>query len=191
MCWLLREVSISAVKDGGLLLGEVAECHPRVLLLLSLKLVQHEVPSLLGYDLLPLALSHLLSHLDPLRLGVIDLRGHEGFRLGFLDDLDSQLSCGSHLGWLLSRSRLGVATGVDVLHTIIPWCLLLLLFLMALKGHLGVALDRLPPVELIHLVVGSCDYLGGLGAASPVAGRGAFGDRGLHESGTTGGSQIR
>ena len=76
MCWLLREVIISAVKDGGLLLGEVAECQPRVLLLLSLKLVQHEVPSLLGYDLLPLGLAHLLSHLYPLRLGIIDLRGH-------------------------------------------------------------------------------------------------------------------
>jgi hypothetical protein len=105
--------------------------------------------------------------------------------------LDSQLSCGSHLDWLLSRSRLGVATGVDVLHTILPRCLLLLLFLMAGEGHLGVALDRLPPVELIHLMIGSCDYLGGLGAASSVAGRGAFGDRGLHEGSPVGGRQVR
>ena len=159
----MREVFRSAVKDGGVLLGEVTECQPRVLLLLSLKLVHHEVPSLLGYDLLPLALAHLLGNLDPLRLGVIDLRGHEGSSLGFLDDLDSQLSCGSHFGWLLRRSGLGVSTGVDVLHTTLSWCLLLPFFLIAEEGNLGTALNRLPPVELIYLVVGPCDYLGGRG----------------------------
>ena len=45
--------------------------QPRVLLLLTLQLVQYEVPSLLGYKLLPLALAHMLSHLYPLRLGVV------------------------------------------------------------------------------------------------------------------------
>ena len=62
---------------------------------------------------------------------------------------------------------------------------------MTEERHLGVALDRLSPVELIHLMVGPRDYLGGLRAASPVAGRSAFGDRGLHEGGPAGGSQIR
>ena len=51
---------------------------------------------------------------------------------------------------------------------------------MAEEGHLGVALNRLPPVELVHLVVGPCYYLDGLGASSSVAGRGTFRDRGLY-----------
>ena len=42
--------------------------------------------SLLGDDLLPLALAHLLDHLDSPRLGVVDLDGHEGLRLGLLRD---------------------------------------------------------------------------------------------------------
>jgi len=85
---LLRVVLVSVFKDGRLILGKVAECQPRVLLLLSLHLVQCEVLSLLGYYLLPLLATHLLSHLDPPRLGVVDLGGHEDLRLGLLSSLD-------------------------------------------------------------------------------------------------------
>jgi hypothetical protein len=68
----------------------------------------------------------------------------------------------------------------DVLHTILPRCLLLLLFLMAEEGHLGVVLDRLSPVELIHLVVGSGDDFRCLGPAPLVAGGRLFLDRCLN-----------
>ena len=81
---LLRVVLVSVFKDGRLILEQVAECQPRVLLLLSLHLIQCEVLSLLGYYLLPLLATHLLSHLNPLRLGVVHLGGHEGLRLGLL-----------------------------------------------------------------------------------------------------------
>ena len=40
--------------------------------------------SLFLEDLPPLALAHLLDHLDPPRLGVVHLGGHEGLRLGLL-----------------------------------------------------------------------------------------------------------
>ena len=162
-----------------------------MLLLLTLQLVQCEVPSLLGYELLPLALAQLLSHLYPLCLRVINLGGHEGFSLGLLDNLDSQLSGGSCFDWLLRRFGHRITAGVDVLHTVIPWRLLFLLFLLAEKRHLGVALHRLPPVELVHLVVGPRNYFSGLRAASSIAGGGAFHKGRLHESGAAGGSQIR
>ena len=65
-------------------------------------LVQRHVLSLFGYDVLPLALAHLLSHLDSLCFWVVHFGGQEGLRLGLLDDLDSQLSSGSLLllDWL-------------------------------------------------------------------------------------------
>ena len=44
--------------------------------------------SLLGDDLPSLALAYLISNLDPPRLGVVDLGGQEGLRLGVLDNLD-------------------------------------------------------------------------------------------------------
>ena len=101
--WLLRVVLVSVLEDGGVLLREVAERQPRVLLQLSLRLVQSKVLPLLGYKLLPLAAAHLLSHLNPTRLGVVDLGGHEGLCLRVLDDLHPECTGGSHLGWLLRR----------------------------------------------------------------------------------------
>jgi len=92
---------------------------------------------------------------------------------------------------LLSRSRQGIAAGVDVLHTIFARRLLLLLYLATDKGHLGVALNRLSPVEFVHLVVGPRNDLSGLRATSSIAGGGAIHNGRLHESGTAGGSQIR
>ena len=85
---LLLVVLVSVFKDGRLMLGKVAECQPRVLLLLSLDLVQCEVLSLFGYYLLPLLATHLLSHLNPLRLGIVHLGGHEGLLLGLLRGSD-------------------------------------------------------------------------------------------------------
>ena len=98
----------------------MAERQLRVLLQFSLRPVQSKILSPLGYELLPLAAAHLLSHLDPLRLGVVDLGGHEGLCLRFLDDLDPKYTGGSHLGWLLRRKGLGVAAGVNVLHSLLP-----------------------------------------------------------------------
>ena len=62
----------------------------RVRLLLGL---EHEARvlmglSLLGEDLPPLALAHLFDHLDPSRLRVVDLSGHEDLRLGLLSGKD-------------------------------------------------------------------------------------------------------
>ena len=156
-----------------------------------LQLVQNEVPSLLGYELLPLALAHLLSHLYPLCLGIVNLCGHEGFSLRLLDNLDSQLSGGSYFDWLLRRFGHGITAGVYVFHTVIPWRLLFLFFLLAEKRHHGVTLHWLPPVEFVHLVVGPRNDLSGLRAASSIAGGGAFHNRRLHEGGTAGGGQIR
>jgi len=81
---LLLVVLVSVFKDGRLILGKVAECQARVLLLLTLHLVQCKVLSLLEYYLLPLLATYLLSHLDPPRLGVVHLGGHEGLHLGLL-----------------------------------------------------------------------------------------------------------
>ena len=85
------------------MLWEVAERQLRVLLLLSHHMVKCKVLSLLGYELLPLAAAHLLSHLDPPRLGVVTLGGHEGLCLRLLYDLYSKCTGGSHLGWLLRK----------------------------------------------------------------------------------------
>ena len=101
--WLLRVALISVLEIGRLLLKEVAERQSRVLLLLSHHLVQCKVLSLLGYNLLPLAAAHLLGHLDPPRLGVVDLGGQEGLCLRLLDDLDPECTGGSHLGLLLRK----------------------------------------------------------------------------------------
>ena len=53
-----------------------------------LELVWYVGLSLLGEDLLPLVLAHLLSHPNPPRLGVVHLGGHEGLRLGLLGGQD-------------------------------------------------------------------------------------------------------
>ena len=93
-----------------------------------LELIWYEDLPLLGEDLLPLALAHLLNHLIPLRLGVSRLGVEEGHRLGLFNDLDSECPSSPHLGWLLHRARLGVAAGVDLFHGFLPWYLLLLFF---------------------------------------------------------------
>ena len=101
--WLLRVVLVSVLEDGRLLLREVAERQFRVLPLLPLHLVQCMVLSPLGYKLLPLLAAHLLCHLDPPRLGIVDLSGHEGLCLRLLDGSDRKYTSGSHLGWLSRR----------------------------------------------------------------------------------------
>ena len=85
LCRLLWEVLISVLV---LLAGEV-----KLLLRVSCSFlkdltVRHVLP-LLGYDVLPLALAHLLSHLYPLCFWIVHFGGHEGLRLGFFDDLYS------------------------------------------------------------------------------------------------------
>ena len=55
--------------------------------MLLLCLVQCQVLPLFGYKLLPLSAAHLLSHLDPPCLWVVDLGGQEGLCLRLLDDL--------------------------------------------------------------------------------------------------------
>ncbi len=93
--------------------------------------------------------------------------------------------------YLEHRSFYTNASGVDVLHRLLPRRLLLFLLLLGEEGHLGVTLDRLLLVELLHGVVGPRDHLSGLGAAPPVAGGGALHDGGLHQCSTTGGGQVR
>ena len=85
------------------MLWEVAERQLRVLLLLSHHMFKCKVLSLLGYELLPLTTAHLLSHLDPSRLWIVDPGGHEGLCLRLLDGSDRKYTGGSHLGWLLRR----------------------------------------------------------------------------------------
>ena len=151
----MREVFISILV---LLAGEVV-----LLLRVSCPfledLVERQVLSPLGYDVLSLALAHLLSHLDSLCLWVIHFRGHEGFRLGLLDDLDSQLPSGSLLlfDWLSSWD-LGLA-----------WLTLFLLLLGVEEWHGGVALDWLLPVVFVHPAIRLRHYLSSLGSAPLVA----------------------
>jgi len=47
--------------------------------------------------MLPLAAAHLLGHLDPPRLWVVDLGGHEDLRLRLFDVSDRKYTGGSHL----------------------------------------------------------------------------------------------
>ena len=68
--------------------------------------------------------------------------------------------------------------------------LLLLLLLHWLKGHQGVDLGCLLLEELIHLMVGLCDHLGGSRSAPSVAGGGLLGNGDLHEGGFVGGGQV-
>ena len=65
--------------------------------------------------------------------------------------------------------------------------LLLLLLLQWLKGHRGVDLGCLLLEELVHLVVGLGDHLGGSRSAPSVAGGGLLHERSLHEGGPVGG----
>ena len=67
---------------------------------------------------------------------------------------------------------------------------LLLLLLNRLERHRGVALYRLPPVELVHFVVDPCDDLRRLGPAPLGAGGRFLLHGGLHEGGSVGGSQV-
>ena len=81
----------------------MAEGQLRILLQFSLRPVQSKILPLLGYELLPLTPAHLLSHLNPLRLRVVDLCGHEDLCLRLLDGSDRKYTSGSHLGWLSRR----------------------------------------------------------------------------------------
>ena len=133
-------------------------------------LVERHVLPLLGYDVLPLALAHLLSHLYSLCFWVVHLGGHEGFRLGLLDDLDSQLSSSSLflLDWL-SLWDLGLVR--------------LTLFLLLLgvdKWHCDVALDWLLSIVLVHLAVRLRHHLRGLGATPLVTCGGLLLGWGVH-----------
>ena len=78
----------------------MAEGQLRILLQFSLRPVQSKILPLLGNELLPLTTAHLHSHLDPLRLRVVDLGGHVGLCLRLLDGSDRKYTSGSHLGWL-------------------------------------------------------------------------------------------
>ena len=74
LCRLLREVLISVfillAREVELLFGEPCP---------FLKgLVKRRVLSLLGYEVLSLALAEVNSHLLPLLFGVVNLGGHEG-----------------------------------------------------------------------------------------------------------------
>jgi hypothetical protein len=85
------------------MLWEVAERQLLVLLLLPQHMIHCKVLSPLGYNLLPLTAAHLLCHLDPSRLWIVDPGGHEGLCLRLLDGSDRKYTSGSHLGWLLHR----------------------------------------------------------------------------------------
>ena len=80
---MLQELSKSEVlglaRQFKVLLVELLNVH-------FLELVWYVGLPLLGDDLLPLALAHLLDHLDPPRLWVVLIGGHKGLRLGLLRD---------------------------------------------------------------------------------------------------------
>ena len=69
----------------------MAEGRLGVLSLLPLELAQHEVPSLLGYDLLLLALAEVGGELLPFLEGVVELACQEGFKVfrGLFEGLGS------------------------------------------------------------------------------------------------------
>ena len=68
---------------------------------------------------------------------------------------------------------------------------LLLLFIFDwVEGHRGVNLCCALLEELVHLMVGLCDHLGGSGSASPISSGGLLSDRGLHEGGPVSGGQV-
>ena len=69
------------------------------------------------------------------------------------------------------RSRLGVAAGVGVIHSLHPRRLLLLHFFLVDKRHLGVALSWLLLEEGVDLVVSLGVYLNGPGSSPLVSGR--------------------
>ena len=73
-----------------------------------------------------------------------------------------------------------MASGLLLLLELLGWHLLLLL-LNRVERHGGVALDRLPPVELVHLVVGSSDDLRCLGPTPLVTSGRLLLDGGLDE----------
>jgi len=97
--------------------------------------------------------------------------------------------------WVLPRlaaaqSWAGVAAGVNEFHGFLPWRLLLLLFFLVDRGHLGVALSWLLLEEGVDLVVGLGNYFGCPGSTSPVASRGLLLRRGVHQGGQVLGSEV-
>ena len=127
---------------------------------------------LLRQKLLLLAFAEVDRHLLPLLHGVVHLGGHEDFRLGFFDDLYPQ-----------------VASGLLLLLELTGWHLFFHL-LSRVERHRSIALNSFPPVELVHLVVGSSDDFRFLGTAPLVASGGLLLDGGLHERGPVSGSQV-
>ena len=99
-------------------------------------------------------------------------------------------SCGSHLGWLLHRAGLGVAAGVDEFHGLLPWSLLLLLFLRLLHRSVYVDLSWLLPEEVVDLVVGLGNHLSCLGSASSIARGDVLLSRGLYQGGQVPGGEV-
>jgi len=85
---------------------------------------------------------------------------------------------------------LRVAAGVDELHGFLPWRLLLLLFLLAGKGHLRVALSWLLLEEVIDLVVGLGDHFGCPGSTSLVTSRGLLLRRGVDQGGQVSSREV-
>ena len=85
---------------------------------------------------------------------------------------------------------LGMAAGVDEFHGFLPWRLLLLLFFLVDKGHLGVALSWLLLEEGVDLVVGLGDYFSCPGSTSPVTSRDLLLRRGVHQGSQVPGSEV-
>ena len=180
---LLKSEVLGLARQFEVLLVEVLDVT-------LLEFAWHVSLSPLGEDLPPPASAHLLNHLDPLRLGVVDLGGEEGSSLRLFDDLDPENPSCPHLGWLLHRARLGVAAGVDEFHDLLPWCLLLLLFLRLLHGSVLVDLSCLPPEEVYDLVVGLGNHLGSPGSAPLVTGGDVLLSRGLNQGGQVPGREV-
>ena len=125
--------------------------------------------SLFRQQLLPLALAEVDGHLLSLECGVVHLGSQEDLCLGLFDDLDSQVA--SVLLALLSLLHLLLLffdglLGERCSH---GWLNLLLLLFRFLHGPVDVDHRRLPLEELVDLVVGLRDHLGGLGPAPLVA----------------------
>ena len=180
---LLKSEVLGLARQFEVLLVEVLDVT-------LLEFAWHVSLSPLGEDLPPPASAHLLNHLEPLRLGVVDLGGEEGSSLRLFDDLDPENPSCPHLGWLLHRAGLGVAAGVNEFHGFLPWRLLLLLFLRLLHGSVFVDLGCLPPEEVYDLVVGLGNHLGGPGSTPLITGGDVLLSRGLNQGGQVPGSEV-
>ena len=90
----------------------------------------------------------------------------------------------------MRRAGLGVAAGVDEFHGLLPWRLLLLLFLRLLHGSVFVDLSCLPPEEVYDLVVGLGNHLGSPGSTPLITGGDVLLSRGLNQGGQVPGSEV-